>query len=187
VHRGRGRSSLHYGRWRDPSWRRRRHRRPARLGPFPHNRTRRLGFRVRCLRSACPAVRTEFAVRGINRTAIWIDTGNHCCPSRDLKVQREPTVTPCEMLIHSRYNDQLDWYDPALLCYVGCACSGGKGGRMSETLRLYRYRNIFSGGRVVSRSTLLGSLEISPATLKRDLAKLRHQLHMPIVFDRSEP
>jgi hypothetical protein len=45
---------------------------------------------------------------------------------------------------------------------------------MSETLRLYRYRNIFSGGRVVSRSTLLGSLEISPATLKRDLAKLRH-------------
>ena len=58
---------------------------------------------------------------------------------------------------------------------------------MSETLRLYRYRNIFSGGRVVSRSTLLGSLEISPATLKRDLTKLRHQLHMPIVFDRSEP
>jgi len=58
---------------------------------------------------------------------------------------------------------------------------------MSETLRLYRYRNIFSGLRVVSRSTLLGSLEISPATLKRDLAKLRHQLHMQIVFDRSQP
>ncbi len=31
----------------------------------------------------------------------------------------------------------------------------------------------------------MAALEISPATLKRDLAKLRDQLHVPIVFDRE--
>lgn len=56
---------------------------------------------------------------------------------------------------------------------------------MSETIRLYKYREIFSQRRVVRRDDLLARLEISSATLKRDLAKLRDQMHTPIVFDRD--
>ena len=56
---------------------------------------------------------------------------------------------------------------------------------MSETLRLYKYRTLLSGGKVRTRSELLEVLEISPATFKRDLTKLRDQLRMPIVFDRE--
>jgi predicted DNA-binding transcriptional regulator YafY len=37
----------------------------------------------------------------------------------------------------------------------------------------------------MSAQALQEALEISPATLKRDLAKLRDQLHMPIRFDRE--
>jgi predicted DNA-binding transcriptional regulator YafY len=56
---------------------------------------------------------------------------------------------------------------------------------MSELTRLYRYRSILVNRRVVSAATLIQELEISPATFKRDLAKLRDQLHIPIVFDRD--
>ena len=56
---------------------------------------------------------------------------------------------------------------------------------MSETLRLYRYRTLLAGGRVRTRTEMLELLEISPATFKRDLTKLRDQMRMPIVFDRD--
>ena len=57
---------------------------------------------------------------------------------------------------------------------------------MSETVRLYRYRTLLAGGRVRTRTEMLELLEISPATFKRDLTKLRDQMRMPIVFDREE-
>ena len=38
---------------------------------------------------------------------------------------------------------------------------------------------------MVSRSALLGELEVSPATLKRDLAFLRDNMNTPIVWDRE--
>lgn len=57
---------------------------------------------------------------------------------------------------------------------------------MTEARRLYRYMELFKERRHVSKSTLLNTLEISPATFKRDLAHLRDELNMPIKFDRDQ-
>jgi predicted DNA-binding transcriptional regulator YafY len=56
---------------------------------------------------------------------------------------------------------------------------------VSEVVRLYQYKGLLSGRRAVSAEDLMDKLEISRATLKRDLAKLRDQLHVPIEFDRD--
>ena len=56
---------------------------------------------------------------------------------------------------------------------------------MSEVVRLYQYKSLLSGRRAVSAEDLMARLEISRATLKRDIAKLRDQLHVPIEFDRD--
>lgn len=56
---------------------------------------------------------------------------------------------------------------------------------MSEIDRLYSYRTILTGRRAVPREEILEKLEISPATFKRDLAKLRDRLNIPVVFDRD--
>ena len=56
---------------------------------------------------------------------------------------------------------------------------------MSEVARLYRYKSLLVNRRAVPASEIISELEISPATFKRDLAKLRDQLHVPITFDRD--
>ncbi len=56
---------------------------------------------------------------------------------------------------------------------------------MSEILRLYKYKSLLSGRRMLTAGQLASQLEISRATLKRDLAKLRDQFHLPIRFDRE--
>ena len=56
---------------------------------------------------------------------------------------------------------------------------------MSEVLRLYRYKGLLSRRRGISADELTSILEISRATFKRDLAKLRDQMRMPIEFDRD--
>lgn len=56
---------------------------------------------------------------------------------------------------------------------------------MSEIDRLYRYKSLLSSRRAMTRADLLHELEVSPATFKRDLAKLRDRLNTPIVFDRD--
>ena len=56
---------------------------------------------------------------------------------------------------------------------------------MSEIDRLYRYKSLLSHRRALPREDILEALEISPATFKRDLAKLRDRLGTPIVFDRD--
>jgi predicted DNA-binding transcriptional regulator YafY len=56
---------------------------------------------------------------------------------------------------------------------------------MSEIDRLYQYKTLLSSRRVMSREDILNKLEISPATFKRDLAKLRDRLNIPIMFDRE--
>ena len=56
---------------------------------------------------------------------------------------------------------------------------------MSEIVRLYRYRSLLGSMRAVPADQLMDVLEISSATLKRDIAKLRDQLHVPIEFDRE--
>lgn len=57
---------------------------------------------------------------------------------------------------------------------------------MSEIVRLYKYKELLLGKRAVPRQELMNRLEISEATFKRDLAKLRDQLHVPIDFDRDQ-
>lgn len=49
---------------------------------------------------------------------------------------------------------------------------------MSEIDRLYRYTTLLSTRRALPRDVILKELEISPATFKRDIAKLRDRLHM---------
>ena len=56
---------------------------------------------------------------------------------------------------------------------------------MSEIDRLYSYKTLLTGRRAVPRHEILTKLEISPATFKRDIAKLRDRLNIPIVFDRD--
>ncbi len=56
---------------------------------------------------------------------------------------------------------------------------------MSEIDRLYSYRTLLTGRRAVPRDEILQKLEISLATLKRALSKLRDRLNFPVVFDRD--
>ena len=56
---------------------------------------------------------------------------------------------------------------------------------MNRTERLYRIDQLIHQRSVVSRQELLDELEISWATLKRDMAYLRDRLNAPIVFDHD--
>lgn len=56
---------------------------------------------------------------------------------------------------------------------------------MSEAVRLYKYQALLSTGRPVSKERLMAIEEVSPATFKRDLAKLRDQMGVPIQYDRE--
>ena len=56
---------------------------------------------------------------------------------------------------------------------------------MSAVVQLYQYKSLPSGRRAMSAEDLMARLEISRITLKRDIAKLRDQLHVPIEFDRD--
>ena len=56
---------------------------------------------------------------------------------------------------------------------------------MSQFERLHRIKQIIEARRTVSFSDLMRELEVSRATLKRDLVKLRDSFNAPIVFDRD--
>lgn len=56
---------------------------------------------------------------------------------------------------------------------------------MGEIDRLYSYRTLLTGRRAVPRDEILSKMEISLATFKRDLAKLRDRLNIPVVFDKD--
>lgn len=56
---------------------------------------------------------------------------------------------------------------------------------MSQLERLSRIRNLLEQRRVVSRATFIAELEISWATLKRDMVFLRDRMNMPVEFDRE--
>lgn len=56
---------------------------------------------------------------------------------------------------------------------------------MSQTDRIVLIRRLLGEKRLVSRPSLLEALEVSPATLKRDLAFLRDNMNTPIVWDRE--
>jgi predicted DNA-binding transcriptional regulator YafY len=54
---------------------------------------------------------------------------------------------------------------------------------LAHTERIAKLRRILDGGRCVPREQLLRRLEVSPATLKRDIAFLRERLNVPLIFD----
>jgi predicted DNA-binding transcriptional regulator YafY len=56
---------------------------------------------------------------------------------------------------------------------------------MDRTERFHVIDMLLANHRVVSFKTLLERLEVSPATLKRDLEYLRNRLNAPIVWDRD--
>jgi predicted DNA-binding transcriptional regulator YafY len=57
---------------------------------------------------------------------------------------------------------------------------------MSQFDRIVRLKRWLDNGRCVKREHLLRELEVSPATLKRDIAKLRHELNAPIDWDSEQ-
>lgn len=57
---------------------------------------------------------------------------------------------------------------------------------MSQLERLYRIEHLLLNSAPVSTQHLLATLEVSLATLKRDLAYLRDRLHVPLAFDRFQ-
>ena len=56
---------------------------------------------------------------------------------------------------------------------------------MTKTARLYKIEQLIRHRGNVSFAQMLEALEVSPATLKRDLEYLRDQLGAPIVYDRD--
>ena len=56
---------------------------------------------------------------------------------------------------------------------------------MSNNERIYRIDQLLNDRKIISFQELLDRLEVSPATLKRDLAYMRDRLHAPIVYDRE--
>ena len=56
---------------------------------------------------------------------------------------------------------------------------------MSQTQRLYRINQLLSLGQCLGQERLLVELGVSAATVKRDIAYLRHRMNAPIVFDRD--
>ena len=56
---------------------------------------------------------------------------------------------------------------------------------MTKTARVYKIETLIRNRGHVSFQTLLDELEISPATLKRDLDYLKDRLGAPILYDRT--
>lgn len=55
---------------------------------------------------------------------------------------------------------------------------------MTDIDRLYRYKSLLTSRHAVSSEELMETLGISIATLKRDMARLRDSLALPVVYDR---
>ena len=56
---------------------------------------------------------------------------------------------------------------------------------MSQADRLYRLRHYFDSGRSFDKAFLMRELEVSYATLKRDIALMRDRMNAPITFDKE--
>jgi predicted DNA-binding transcriptional regulator YafY len=57
---------------------------------------------------------------------------------------------------------------------------------MNRTERFYRIDQLLASGKAVNKQTMMDELEISWATLKRDIAYMRERLNAPIIFDSSQ-
>ena len=57
---------------------------------------------------------------------------------------------------------------------------------MREIDRLYRYKSLLLSRHAVPTQELMDAMNISVATLKRDMGKLREKLQIPVVYDRLQ-
>ena len=57
---------------------------------------------------------------------------------------------------------------------------------MSINERIYRIDQLLNDRKTESFQELVDRLEVSPATLKRDLAYMRDSLNPPIVYDKEQ-
>lgn len=57
---------------------------------------------------------------------------------------------------------------------------------MAQFDRVYQYKALFKRKRAVSKQAILAELEISEATFKRDLEKMRDFYNYDIIYDRFE-
>ena len=55
---------------------------------------------------------------------------------------------------------------------------------MADIDRLYRYKSLLTSRHAVPTDELMARLNISIATLKRDMTQLRERLNIPVVYDR---
>ena len=67
----------------------------------------------------------------------------------------------------------------------GVALSVDEGCAVSQTDRLYKLKNWLDAGRCLGKAFLLRELEVSHATVKRDIALLRDRLNAPVSWDRE--
>lgn len=56
---------------------------------------------------------------------------------------------------------------------------------MDRTERFYRIDLLLRKNQAVPLSRFMGEMEVSPATVKRDIEYLRDRLNAPIIWDRS--
>ena len=56
---------------------------------------------------------------------------------------------------------------------------------MIDMERRYKYMDLLESNRFVTASVFIATMEISPATFKRDLVVLRDRFDVPIVYDRD--
>ncbi|MDH5634097.1 MAG: WYL domain-containing protein [Gammaproteobacteria bacterium] len=56
---------------------------------------------------------------------------------------------------------------------------------MNQTERIYKITHMLENQQAVTRQHFLDTLEVSPATFKRDIEYMRSRLHAPIVYDRD--
>ena len=57
---------------------------------------------------------------------------------------------------------------------------------MAQFDRVYKYKALFNRKRTVTKQAILDEFEISEATFKRDLDKMRDFYHYDIIYDRFE-
>lgn len=56
---------------------------------------------------------------------------------------------------------------------------------MIDIERMYKYMDLLEGKRFITASEFMSLMEISHATLKRDIVVLRDRFDVPIIYDRD--
>ena len=86
----------------------------------------------------------------------------------------------------NRYDVQMAQHKSQAMGVLWLPCStNGQRGAMNQTERFYKIDQMLNDRKVVSFQTMMDELEVSRATLKRDLAYLRDRLNAPIIYDRD--